>query len=266
MPAGRREIVEAHLVACRACKERLATFREVDDIIQKQAIASVFPQQRRTELHARLTREVNRRSGLADHLKLASSLLQRPLVAGLLVLLMLLAAVPAATEAGFPLGRFVHFGKVEVTQRLPLEEQTPIHHVDPSDPNIPETSLQAVAPAVLPTGLSRVERSVPASDRVELLYRNASGTAILITETPAKTGMVTLEATGTERAFVGGTEIVMVMDPRPEAVAALFWERDGIFFEVLVTEAPPGAYGGLRRADAFTIVEGLMDAQDSPGT
>lgn len=263
LSGGRREIVEAHLAACPHCQERMAAFHEVDRIILANAISVDVPVQRRSELRTRLNREANRRSGMSTYLQLASPL-QRPVVAlGLVALLLLLTVVPTVTEAGFPLGRFVRFAKVELEQALPRDAQDPIRHVASSVPDSLEPSFQAVAPAELPLGLVRVEQSTPNPDRVELLYRNQAGVAILVTEIPAATGMVTLESTGTDLSTVRDTDVLIVDDPRPEAVAALFWERDGVFFGVLVIEAPPGAHGGLKRADALLVVEAMMEAQDA---
>lgn len=265
LPVGRREIVEAHLAACDHCQERLSAFCDTDRIIQENALTTELPEQSRAALRTKLQQEADSRAGWSRHQSLIS--LPQSLVARLLVaLLVLLVTLPPAAQAGFPLGHFVHFAEVEIKELLPLDAQEPIRHVAPSDSSISAPSFDTVAPAALPLGLVRVEQSVPDPERLELLYRNQTGVVILVTQLPAADGMVTLEEAGTERAFVGGTDVLIVTDPRPGTVAALFWERDGVFFDVLVTEAPPGAYGGLKRADALTIIEGLMDAQDNPGT
>lgn len=263
LPAGRREIVEAHLTACPHCQERLAAYREVDDIIQRHAIPVEDFEPWRADLHARLRREVVRRQGPSRWLKRMVPP-RRPAVARfLVVLLVLLAVLPPATQAGFPLGHFVRFAEVEIKQRLPLDEQRPVRHVAPSDPSGVQPSFGFVAPAELPLGLVRVEQSTPSADRVEALYRNEAGVAILLTELPAATGMVTLEAIGTDLATVRGVDVLIVRDPRPDAVAALTWERDGVFFDVMVIEAPSGAHGGFKQTEALQVVEALMVVQDA---
>jgi anti-sigma factor RsiW len=263
LPTGRREIVEAHLTACPHCQERLASFREIDAFIQRHATPVEDFVQGRAALHDRLRREGSRKQDSSRSLRLAAPL-RRPVVVRLLVgLFVVLAVVPVATQAGFPLGSFVRFAEVEIKEWLPLDEQRPIRHVAPTDPTVSRTSFSPVAPAQLPLGLMRVEQSTPNADQVELLYRNDAGVAILVTELPAETGMVTLEETGTDLASVRGIDVLIVRDPRPDAVAALIWERGDVYFDVRVIEAPTGGNGGLKQADAFVIVEGLIEAQDA---
>ena len=178
-------------------------------------------------------------------------------------LILLLATLPAVTQAGFPLGSFVNFARVEVKQALPSDEHHPIKHVAPSDADASPPSFDVVAPAELPLGLMRVEQSTPGTaDHVELLYRNQADTALLITQLPAEIGMVTLDQEGTRVETVRGDPVLITLDPRPDAVSSITWERDGVFFQVLVTEAPMGEYGGFKRTNALTVVEAMMDAQD----
>lgn len=263
LAAGRREIVKVHLAACPHCQERLAAFREVDDIIQRHAIPLEAFDQMRAGLHERLRREAVRRQGPSRWLKRMVPP-RRPAVARLLVvLLVVLAVLPAATQAEFPLGHFVRFAEVEIKQRLPLDEQRPVRHVAPSDPSAVQPSFQPVAPAELPLGLVRVEQSTPSADRVEALYRNEAGVAILLTEQPAEAGMVTLDAIGTDLVTVRGTAVLVVRDTRPDAVAALVWERGETFFDLKVLEAPTGGNGGFKQADALQVVEALIEAHDT---
>lgn len=263
LPPGRREIVETHLTACRHCQERLATFREVDDIIQRHAIPVEDFEPWRADLHARLRREADRRQGPLGWMKRVVPLRRSAVVRLLVATLVVLAVLPPATQADFPLGHFVRFAEVEIKQRLPLDEQRPVRHVAPSDPSGVQPSFGFVAPAELPLGLVRVEQSTPDADHVEVLYRNEAGVAILLTELPAATGMVTLEPTGTDLVTVRGTTVLVVRDTRPDAVAALTWERDGVFFDVMVIEAPTGGNGGFKQADALQVVEALIEAQDA---
>lgn len=264
LPMGRREIVEAHLAACNHCQERMATFRDTDRIIQEYAVIAKLPEQSRAALRTRLQKEADSRAGRSEHLHLRFISLPQSLVARLLVaLLVLLLALPPATQAGFPLGRFVHFAEVEVKERLPFEEQEVIRHVAPSDSNISAPSFDTVAPAELPFGLVRVEQSVPDPKRLELLYRNDADVALLVTQLPAEEGFLTLEREGTEITVIDGTDVLILKDPRPDTVAALFWERDGVVFNVMVIEAPTGKYGGWKREDALRVVEALIEAQDA---
>ena len=262
LPAGRREIVEAHLVACPHCRERMVTYREVDDLIRGHAAPIEGLPSHRSALHARLRRESARPRHRWSPVALAHR--WHPVFTGLVVaLLVALVAVPAVTRADFPLDRFVRFGKVDVTERLPPEDQVPIRHVAPSDPDVRRPSFQPVAPAELPLGLVRVEQSTPDADRVEVLYRNDAGVAIMVVQIPITAGAVTLDSPGVDRAVVRDTEVVITRDTRPDAVAALIWERGDVIFDVMVIEAPIGPYGGFRKTDALQVVEALMEAQDA---
>jgi hypothetical protein len=263
LPPGRREIVEAHLAACRHCQARLAAFYDVDRILQTKALPSVFPEHRRSQLRARLNQEGRRQGGGRRYLRLRTPRSQPILTKVFAALLMLFAVVPAATQAGFPLDRVVHFAEIKIKQALPLDAQDPIQHVDPAAPNLSSTAFHTVAPRELPLGLLRVEQSRPDPDRVETLYRGHDSVAILIAEVPAEVGQVTLNPTEADLMTVRGTQVVYLRDPRPEAVSALFWERDGVFFEVLVIEAPRGAAGGLEHTEAVLIVEALIREQDA---
>lgn len=262
LPVGRREIVEAHLIACHHCQERLAIFDDVDRMIQTQAAPPAFPKLRREELHARLRKKASRQAGVRHYL-LCLAPRSHPLARLIVALLVLLAILPAATQAGFPLGRFVHFAEVEITQVLPLEAQNPVRHVAPAAPSTTSPLFRTVVPADLPLGLMQVEQSRPNSERVETLYHSHDGVAILVAETPAETGQVTLDAITADLSIVRGTQVVYLRDPRPDAVSALFWERDGVFFDVMVIEAPSGTRGGLKQTDALLVVEALMEAQDA---
>lgn len=248
---GRRELVEAHLAACAHCQERLAAFDEVDRLLQEGTPLTGDPNGRAI-VRARLA-QAGRRTpprGL--------------LAAPVLFLLLLLVVSAPVTEAGFPLGRFVTFGEITVTQWLPEEERRPVEHVASSDPDVQTLPFRSVEPAALPLGLVRVERSTPKPERLELLYRDGDDLAILIFQSPARPGMVTInDASGTETTRIGDTPVLIGQGPRPDTVSDLDWERDGVFFSVLIIEAPTGAYGGLRTEDALRIVEAVIAAQDA---
>lgn len=262
LPVGRQEIVEAHLTACDQCQQRLATFREVDRIIQDQAIAVDVSARKRADLRARL-HEANRRAALSTNQKLLSPHLPALTPKFLVPILLLLFLLPAVTQAEFPLSHFVRFAEIEITERLPPEEQMVIEHVAPTDPEVPPPSFPVVAPLELPLGLVRVEQSTPGPEQAEFLYRNHDDVTLLFSQVPVGKGFVTLEREGTDLATVQGTDVLIVPDPQPDAVAELFWERDGVVFNIMVIEAPTGPYGGLKREDALMVVEAVMAAQDA---
>ncbi len=263
LPVGRGEIVEAHLIACPCCQERIAAFREVDNIIRQLAIPSAEFEQGRAGLRDRLRREDSQRQRSSAWLMRAVPLRRPVFVRPLVALLVALAPVPVTTRADFPLDTFVRSAEVEIKERLSPDEQRPVQHVAPSDPAVSRASFQPVAPAALPLGLVRVEQSTPSADRVEVLYRSEAGIAILVSESPVGTGAVTLDSLGIDLASVRDTDVVITRDTRPDAVAALVWERGDVIFNVLVIEAPTGGTGGFKQADALQVVEALIEAQDT---
>jgi len=251
---GRRELVEAHLATCPHCQERMAAFDEVDRLLQQGTPLTDDPNGR-AMVRTRLEMEINR-SGRTPRL------LAVPLLA-LVSLLVLAFVIQPVTEAGFPLGRFVTFGEFEVKQWLPEEERGPVEHVAPSDPSVSELPFRTVEPAVLPLGLMRVERSIPGPERLELLYRDGGDLAILVTQTPAEPDMVTIDGPRMETTFVADTPVLMGTGIRPDTVADLLWERNGVFFALIVIESPTGVQDGLKTSDVLEIVEALMAAQDA---
>jgi hypothetical protein len=252
LSGGRRELVEAHLVACPHCRERLAAFRDVDRLLQEGTPLSDDPEGR-AEIRTRLERADRPRRPV-------SRLLAAPVLVALLALV-LFAGPGAVTEAAFPLGRFITFGNLGFSSSD--EESTAVAHVAPSDPSVLTLPFRTVEPAALPFDLVLAERSTPDPDRLELLYRNGDDLALLVIQSPAEPGMITIDAPSTETHLVQGSTVLMVMDPRPDAVALFVWERQNVFFEVAVLEAPTGAYGGLEKSDALEIVAALIVAQDA---
>lgn len=255
LTGGRRELVEAHLKACLHCRERVAAFHEVDRLLQESTPLTDDPNGR-AMIRTRLEREAGRST---------SSLRARfaPLLLLLLLLGLVLIAGPIpAIEAGFPLSRFVSFGEIEPSTSR--EESTLVEHVAPSDPSVSALPFRTVEPAKLPLGLVRIERSVPGPERLQLLYRDGDDLAILILQAPARPGMVTIDdASRMETTLVGDTPVLIGRGTRPDSVADLHWEHEGVFFTMLVIESPTGAYGGLKTADALEIVEAVIAAQDS---
>lgn len=260
LQGGRRELVEAHLAACPHCQERVAAFGEADRLLREGSPLSDDPEGR-AEIRARL--------GRGDHQwRAIPRSLAAPAFALACLLALVLIAGPVATEAGWPLGRYITFGEIEVKEWLPEEERRPVEHVAPSDPSVLALPFETVEPTTLPFDLALAERSTPDPDRLELLYRNGDDLTILIFQAPARPGMVTIDDAGAgmrETTQVGDTPVMIGLGARPDQVTDLMWERDGVFFTARVLEAPTGAYGGLRTAYGLEVVEAMIAAQDTQG-
>ena len=252
LPEGRRELVEAHLLACVHCRRRMATFREVDELIRSGTNLADDPRHLAT-LKARLVAEARPR--------LRPWTLRRSLaVVPALALLLGLLAWPLASLADFPLGKFIHFGLVQGDRRTSNGDKLArVDSVSNLQTRDNRSTSWLVAPPSLPPDLALVEQSSLGASRLELFYRGPDGVAVLVAETPAHEAGVSYQPAGGEGILnVRDTEVYLLPDPRPEMVAGLLWEREGIFFELLVTEPV-----GLNQTDAVQIVEALMLAQDA---
>lgn len=253
---GQREILEEHLRACPRCRDRLRGFDEVARIVQRGAPLVDDPAGR-AALHARLAAEGQR----------AAPTRRRPTgqilaAASALVLLLGLLVWPLASEAGFPLGRFVRFGTVE--DERDQDGPRPLRDVAPASVEGLGSTIAGVAPDHLPLGLSRVSRSMPEPGRLDVLYRSPTGLAVLLTQAPAASLVIEVEPFGAQEVTsVRGTPVLQLEGAAPGTVAGLYWERGEVVFELLVTEAPPER---LRPSEATRLVEALMTAQDAgPG-
>lgn len=104
--------------------------------------------------------------------------------------------------------------------------------------------------------------------RLEVLYRDGDDLALLVTRASAEPDMVTIDGPGMETTFVADTPVLMGTGIRPDTVAELLWERDGVFFALIVIESPVGVQDGLETSDALEIVEASIAAaaQDVAGT
>lgn len=251
-----RQIVDEHLQACNRCRDRLRGFDEVGRIIQEGAPLADDPSGR-AALHARLaagdwSTTTSRQRPSARLLVAASSV----------VLLLVLLAWPLASAAGFPLSGFLRFGGVAVRYFQPGGDGvTVMRGVATPRAASPDPAIGFVAPDRMPLGLELAERSAPGADQLELLYRNRAGLAVLLSQVPTAAGAVRLAPSpGQEVVRVRGVAVLRLADPRPDAVAGMLWEREGVTFELLAIEPPPD---GLGEADAGRIVEALMAAQDA---
>lgn len=234
-----RARIGAHLASCAECRRRLAASEQASRLLHARYPTVQNPGAWETFAH-RVAAEERRR---APGPRLVPA-------AGLLALLLI-----------------VFVGTVQI-QRATFGggEPEPLRHVATTQPGLGPLPFAAVEPPRLPLGLVQVERSTPAADRLELLYRNAAGLAVLLAETPigaADGPDIATGPAGNATVSVRDATVLVLRDPRPSAVAGLLWDRRGVRFELLITESPPD---GLVEADAARIVEALMAAQDAAAT
>lgn len=252
LPEGRRELVEAHLLACGHCRARMATFREVDAIIQS-TVTLVDNPAHRAAIKARLVEEAPPRT---RPWTLRRSLAVLPALALLLGLL----AWPLASQADFPLGSFIRFGPIQ-GERWTNDSGRQFRLDGVAEGGNPDgqPAFQAVAPPLLPQDLRLSERTLLEKDCLEVLYRGTGGVEVLLAETTAREAVVSFQPSGGDRILlIRETEVYVLPDPRAGMVAGLLWERKGVFFELLAI-----GRGGLEQTDAVQIVEALMAEQDA---
>ena len=252
LPEGRRELVEAHLLACRHCRTRMATFREVDKIIQS-AVTLVDNAAHRATIKARLAEEAPPRTR-------AWTLRRSLAVVPALAILLGLLAWPLGSQADFPLGKFIRFGPI-AGERWTDDSgrQFRIDGVADGGNRDGQPTFQAVAPPLLPPDLALSERTRLEKDRLELLYRGTGEVEVLLAETTAREAVVSLQPSDDDRILpVRETDVYVLPDPREGMVSGLLWERKGVFFELLAV-----GRGGLEQTDAVRIVEALMSEQDA---
>lgn len=255
---GRREIVEAHLGACPSCQARLARYRDVDRLIQDECGDSSFSLGQRAVLRRRLADEASRDSRFTTY---------RPgkMIPGLVVAILLaLIVYPQTTLADFPWAHLVRFAEVNVTGSLPQDLRGPITGLIGSSNEKTSLEFTPIAPTELPFGFLQTEQSIVDPEHLELFYRSEIGLSMLVSESGSGATSVTLDVTGPEWTSVQGTEVLIISDPRPGAVAAFYWERNDVFFQVMVVESLGGVNGGLSQTHALTIVEAFIAAQDAP--
>lgn len=254
---GRREIVEAHLAACPHCQARLAQFRDVDRLIQDACGNPSVPLGQRTVLRRRLVDEATRDSRFTTHYP------SKQLSAIAIAILLVILVFPRTTRADFPWADLVRFAEISVTGSLPPELQGPIDSLTAPSSDTTSLDFAPIAPAELPFGFVRTERSIVDSEHLELLYESEIGLTILVSEMRSGAKSITLDVTDPEWTEVQGTRVLVINDARPASVAAFMWERDGVFFDALVVRSLGGPNGGLSQTHALNIVEAFLVAQDA---
>jgi hypothetical protein len=248
---GRRAIVEEHLDTCPRCREQWVAIRDVERAI-RDGVAPLDNPAGRNAVHARgLT-------GLRQGTERRSSPSFRSLFAASLALLFLVLLVwPSASEAGFPLGRFVRFGPVLGTHN----DQEVVRGAATPQPEAAGPASAMASPNRLPFALERIDYSTSEVGRQEVLYRNSANLSVLLSQTPTGEESIVelVPLRSREVIAVLDVQVLLLSDPRPGAVAGVLWERKGVVFELLVTESPPE---GLKKSDAVQLVETLIAAQD----
>lgn len=256
LAGGRRELVDAHLrTRCPGCEGRVAMFREVDELVKKAVGPPIDDPARRVALRERLEVEARRRKRRPGGLVVVGA------VAALVLAVALLR--PGASVANAPWGDWLRFEDVLVDRTTPPADAPPLPAGAGTDPaSVQAPAFKTAEPARLPLGLVLAERSLPNPRLLELVYRDPSGVELSVFETPIEAASVSIGSLGQPSTIVvGGTEVLVLEDPRPGAVAGLFWERGGVVFDMLILASPPE---GLQLADAQAIIEAFMAAQDAP--
>lgn len=250
-PPARRQAIDAHLSSCPDCRRRLTEMREVRAILRHRYQA-VHDPRAWNSFTVRVTEQRRRRRA------------RLPVALATAALFALLAVLVIAQ----PDWRSSLSGGMGVPSRTVVAvTPTPnvLRGVAPSDPAVSAIAFTAVEPPLLPFDLVQTQRSILSSNYLELLYENESGLAILVAQSPVGSTpppLVNVGEAGESTIVIDDTTIHALNDPWPETVSAMFWERDGLRFELLVTGTPPN---GLSRSDATQFAEALFARQDDQG-
>jgi hypothetical protein len=82
----------------------------------------------------------------------------------------------------------------------------------------------------------------------------------MLNQEPVNAGYATVDSNSPgDIVILHDTSVLLVGDPRLGIVSAMFWERNGVGFGLLVVDEPSG---GLLRQDALAIVDAIMGEQD----
>lgn len=247
---GRREHVEAHLAACPICRRQLADFREVDRILREEPPWGGEPIGK-AALLARLAGQTRRP-------RRAHRSRQIGVVAVVLLLALAVSQlVPGESRAGWQ--RFFRIAApAGPATRLDGQEPpgTPITGLQPTG-SFADVRFPAARPPSLPPDLTLAEQSIPAADRLELLYRAPDGMHIRVVQHPTRG--IAAPPDDLHVFSVGATSVFWVQGALPGTVSALLWEYRGIAFDLLVVQRPPR---GLTLAEAQQFVAALNAAQD----
>lgn len=250
----RRERVYGHLATCQACQARLREYREVGELIRRRSPRPAADPDRRAALMAQIQARAARRRW---------PWFWRPLLVSAVTVLVLIATtvLPSVSEADSLLGDFVRFGQIEVKESFeepkPLAVPTLTSGISTS---MPDSAFSIVEPATLPLGFEIAAREAPTPLLFTLYFQNDAGDSLMLNQEPAKTGRATIDSKEpADIVTFHDRSVLLVGDPRPGIVSAMFWDRDGIGFGLLVVDEPSG---GLLRQDALAIVDAIMVAQD----
>lgn len=249
---ARLEYVEIHVGVCAACQAWLQQFDDLGQLFQVSTPVSADPVRRATLL-AHLNGLKRSRPPLASP--------QRPAAIVVLVAVFLLIAVPATTNANGFLGRYVRIGAIEIKESLDKPERLSVPTTIARSAAQP-LAFPAVEPVTLPLGYTMVVREALAPRRLDTYFRDPNGYALQLSQEPASGGGVVVDSKSSEQVIVvRDTGVLYIGDHRLGVVSALFWEREGIGFGLVVVDEPAG---GLQLHDAVRIVDAVMAAQDAP--
>jgi hypothetical protein len=240
------EITEAHLRACRSCRQWLADMAEVDRLLG-EAIPIRDAPSGRAALKERIEH-------LPPPLPPRSEPFQRgrALIVGLLLLVILAGSLgwgDAVVEGG---SSFTRWWRQESAD----SGVVPSGHADP-------TAVMAPAgiPAApeLPFDLALVATGRDEDGFIERFYRNPDGLAISVSHDRRGTSWLTPSDDAQRRHIIGinGRDVVVTYGRTPREVTAMSWAAGEALVLVFVLEQPPG---GFTPDQAVELAMALMTA------
>ncbi|MEJ7762106.1 MAG: hypothetical protein WKF80_04875 [Thermomicrobiales bacterium] len=246
--------VEGHYWGCRACQERMAADREVDRLVRRAMPPVTIDPALKAALLTRVAEEWRQPTSSPP------SRPRRPVLALTMVVLagILVVARPGDSGANDPLGSFIQVGAVEIKGWI--DDPQPLAVPVNATPDTGDVAFAAVEPATLPLGYRVVDREVTDAGGLDLYLENEAGASLLLTQGPPSLGGVVVEPDARNQVVrIRDVNVLAMGDPRDVMTGAMFWEREGIVFALIVATEPSG---GFPLAHGLAVIEAIIAVQD----
>jgi hypothetical protein len=177
------------------------------------------------------------------------------------VLTALILVYPANTDAQWPFFdgiRIQPFSMTRYEEGLPLTDVVEQQAREGPGVVAESAAWPFIVPESLPLDLTLIGSTRPAAGQLQLSYADEGQLSLLISLFEVEEGDQLIQFSPTVTYYttmVAGTPVLWLPDPRPDSIVCAYWSHEGVLFELLVLEAPPG---GFQEKDAGQIVAALL--------